>query len=272
MVRLAWLVGAATLVVGLLGVRSAARAFLPEPGPDEPPLKLPGWWKAGDPLPKEKTNCVRCHLTAGRELTVPVRDFARSVHDYASLSCNDCHGGDTEHDATAHEHDKGFIGTKLSAHLAGCAACHGHEAGAFRKSKHFWDVKKSINKDLPMCVDCHGNHDVGKPPADFALSRVCTDCHKDIATRWPGLTAVTAENDQLWDTLRKVNALGAAAYPAPPAYRKELAQVREDTATLFHAAKAPTPQQADDLNRRSRRLRDGLQDWLKQQKQGRPGS
>ena len=31
-------------------------------------------------LPIEKTNCVRCHLTAGRELTVPVRDFARSVH------------------------------------------------------------------------------------------------------------------------------------------------------------------------------------------------
>ncbi len=48
---------------------------------DTKALKLPEWWPAGDPLPIAKTNCVRCHLTAGRELTVPLREFARSVHD-----------------------------------------------------------------------------------------------------------------------------------------------------------------------------------------------
>src|SRR2546422_3958900 len=63
------------------------------PPAEAKPLKLPDWWKADDPLPQEKTNCVRCHLTAGRELTTPVRDFARSVHDRTGLSCNDCHGG-----------------------------------------------------------------------------------------------------------------------------------------------------------------------------------
>src|SRR5207237_1012709 len=65
------------------------------------PLQLPKNWNPEDALPIVKSNCVRCHLTAGRELTAPVRDFARSSHDFAHLSCNDCHGGDTEHDAHA---------------------------------------------------------------------------------------------------------------------------------------------------------------------------
>ena len=66
---------------------------------DDKPLKLPDWWKAEDPLPFAKTNCVRCHLNAGRELTLPLRDFARSVHDRARMSCNDCHGGNIKDDS-----------------------------------------------------------------------------------------------------------------------------------------------------------------------------
>src|SRR5262245_26279104 len=120
------------------------------------PLKLPEGWKAEDPIPIEKTNCVRCHLTAGRELTAPVREFARSVHDRARLSCQDCHGGNTEEDTSAHEGEHGFIGTKMSAHMAACAECHSREAGSFKKSKHYWDLTKRINRDFPVCVDCHG--------------------------------------------------------------------------------------------------------------------
>src|SRR5262245_4813650 len=106
-----WLVGMA-LTVCFIGVAARGRPA------DEKPLKLPFGWKADAPLPVRKTNCVRCHLTAGRELTTPVRDFARSVHDRGGLSCNDCHGGNTADDATAHEGEHGFIGTKLSAHMA----------------------------------------------------------------------------------------------------------------------------------------------------------
>src|SRR5208337_2615168 len=94
--------------------RRADDANKPAPAVQNQPLKLPAWWKKGDPLPIEKSNCVRCHLTAGRELTIPVRDFARSIHDLAKLTCNKCHGGDTKNDATAHEAEHGFIGTKLS--------------------------------------------------------------------------------------------------------------------------------------------------------------
>src|SRR5437870_4419025 len=123
------LVVLASLAGGIAAVIPAlSRAQVPASPVESRPLKLPNGWKADDPLPLEKTNCVRCHLTAGRELTTPVRDFARSVHDRAQLSCNDCHGGNTKDDSSAHEAEHGFIGTKLSAHMASCAECHPREA------------------------------------------------------------------------------------------------------------------------------------------------
>jgi hypothetical protein len=231
----------------------------------EPPLKLPDWWKAGDPLPIEKTNCVRCHLTAGRELTLPVRDFARSAHDRARLSCNDCHGGSTEKDSEAHEPQHDFIGTKLSAHMAGCSECHSREAQTFRKGKHYWDLTKNINRKYPVCIDCHGNHDIGKPPADFSLTNVCTDCHKQFAKDLPDAAAVVTENDRLWQVLRKVHAKNAkAAEPTPGRFQDELDGVRTATARLMHRAGPISAQQARSLNDQAQRLRAGLETWLKE--------
>jgi hypothetical protein len=249
------------LVAGAVGGVLARPRALPA---DDKPLKLPEGWKPSDPLPLEKSNCVRCHLTAGRELTAPVRDFARSVHDRARLSCNDCHGGNTEEDSTAHEKEHGFIGTKLSAHMAACAECHPREQQTFGKGKHYWDLSKRINRDYPVCVDCHGNHDIGRPPAEFALTTVCTDCHKQFAKDMPATAAAVAENDRLWQVLRKVHARNAQAEdPTPAAFRDELDRVRATTARLLHRARPLTEQEAKDLNERSRRLREGLEAWLK---------
>jgi hypothetical protein len=228
------------------------------------PLKLPEWWKPGDPLPIEKTNCVKCHLTAGRELTVPLRDFARSVHDRVHMSCNDCHGGNTKDDTSAHEPEHHFIGTKLSAHMAACAACHVQEAEGFKKGKHYWDLEKSINRKYPACVDCHGNHDVGKPPPDFTLTNVCTDCHKQFAKEMPHAAAIVAENDGLWQVLRKVHAKNNKVDdPTPAAFRKDLKKVRATTSRLIHRTVPITAEEARDLNGRVRRLREGLETWLK---------
>jgi len=230
----------------------------------ESPLKLPEWWNPDNPLPIVESNCVRCHLTAGRELTVPVRDFARSVHDRAKMSCNDCHGGNTEDDTKAHEHEFDFIGTKLSAHVAACADCHADEAAALRKGPHFWDLSKRINRDYPVCIDCHGNHDVGKPPTEFSLMNVCTDCHKNFDEVMPETAAVVAENDRLWKTLREVHAKRkAATEPTPPEFRRELAAVRRGTGRFVHPAGPISKQQAESLNGRALRLRERLEVWLK---------
>jgi hypothetical protein len=259
---------AAAVILGLVLVTAAKLTpGAQNPPKDNQPLKLPDWWKAGDPVPLEKTNCVRCHLTAGRELTTPVRDFARSVHDRAHLSCHDCHGGDIEHDATAHEAEHDFIGTKLSAHMAACATCHPSEAGTVRKSKHYWDLKKRINRDYPACVDCHGNHDIGRPPPDFALTTVCTDCHKQFARDFPQAAAVVAQNDRLWKVLRQVHAKNKdAAEPTPAAYVRELNSLRAATARLMHQAARATPQEAKALNDRVGKLCDNLEAWLRTHK------
>ncbi len=238
-----------------------------KPPPSDQPLKLPDWWNADHALPIEKSNCVRCHLTAGRELTAPVRDFARSSHDRAKMSCNDCHGGNTEDDIKAHEHEFDFIGTKLSAHMAACAECHVEEAEAFRKGPHYWDLSKRINRDYPVCIDCHGNHDVGKPPAEFSLMNVCTDCHKNFATDFPESAAVVAENDRLWKVLREVHGKNKdAADPTPAPFRRDLAAVRYSTARLFHPAGRVSEEQARLLNAKVRRLRERLEMWLKEHK------
>jgi hypothetical protein len=233
----------------------------------EKPLKLPDWWKAEDPLPMEKTNCVRCHLNAGRELTLPVRDFARSVHDLAHMSCNDCHGGNIKEDGAAHEPEHHFIGTKLSAHMANCSKCHGNEAQELRKGKHFWDLDKGINRKYPVCVDCHGNHDIGKPPVDFTLTNVCTDCHKSFAKDMSQTAGVVTENDRLWQVLRKVQEKNkAAANPVPAPMQKDVNRIRSKTARFMHRAAPIAEDQANVLNDQTRQLREKLETWLKNQK------
>jgi hypothetical protein len=246
------------------GSRAAGSSCITEDPPRQPPgLKLPDWWKAGDPLPLEKTNCVRCHLTAGRELTMPVHDFARSAHDLARLSCNDCHGGNTNNDVAAHEPEGGFIGTKLSAHMAGCASCHAGEAQVFSHGKHYWDLTKSINKKLPVCIDCHGNHDVGNPPADFALTNVCADCHKQLGRDLPQAARVVAGNDRLWKVLRDVHARRKTdAVPNPERFQGDIDRVRAATARLLHRAGPITDAEAQALDERVRKLTGELEGWL----------
>ena len=62
-------------------------------------LGLPPGWPEGHPVPQVQSNCMKCHLTAGRELSAAVLNFSHSVHDLNQLSCHDCHGGNTEDDA-----------------------------------------------------------------------------------------------------------------------------------------------------------------------------
>src|SRR5262249_8330772 len=148
-----------------------------------------------------------------------------------------------------------------------CAECHPREQQSFRKGKHFWDLSVRINRAYPVCVDCHGNHDIGRPPADFALTNVCTHCHKQFAKDMPATAAVVAENDRLSQVLRRVHAKTARADdPTPAASRDDLDRVRSTTARLLHGARRVTEPEAAALNERSRRLRQRLEAWLQEPK------
>ncbi len=239
-----------------------------QPEPVVKKLARPKGWPEGHPLPIVGSNCASCHLTAGRELTAAVVNFTRSVHDLNEMTCYDCHGGHMSDDVKAHEGDFGFIGTKKSAHIETCSGCHDEAAEALAAGPHAWDFGKKINTEYPMCFDCHGNHDIGNPPADFKLAAMCADCHDKPEKEFPNLTAVVNENDRLWAVLRKVHKknLASTENPVPEAYRGDVDKLRADTMRRVHASHEISAAEAAELNKRAEALRTGLEKWLQSAK------
>lgn len=269
LVGLAIAAGSGALIAWAEPAAQAPKSSATESAPETAPidaatgLKLPKGWPAGHPLPTVQSNCMKCHLHAGRELTLAVKDFSRSVHDLNGFTCHDCHGGNREDDARAHEDEFGFIGTKLSAHLAKCAECHEEPKARLAAGPHHWDFSKRINTKFPMCIDCHGNHDVGNPAADFALKQICQDCHEKLDEEFPSHAAVIAQNDRFWETLRQVrNANAGKDSLVPEEFLAEIDKVRHATMEMVHGMHDLSEPQARALNEQSEHLRQGLEKWL----------
>jgi hypothetical protein len=263
-----WVIAAACLALAPLTIAFRANAADPPPPEQKTKiidgLKVPEWWPDEQPLPREKSNCVKCHVSAGRELSLAVIDFTHSIHDKNKQSCYDCHGGNTENDVLAHDDRFGFIGTKLSAHQARCAECHKDQAAQLAKGPHAWDFSTRINTDYPLCIDCHGHHDVANPPADFKLMNVCLDCHEDLDTKYKPYADIVKENDLLWVAVQKVRNLDIEApNPIPRPLRRPLADLSKATMPLIHGLPKISDQQARDLNAQSTKMRAQLDEWAK---------
>ena len=226
-------------------------------------LVRPKGWPADHPLPLIGSNCAACHLTAGRELTAAVVNFVRSVHDLQEMTCYDCHGGNTVDDVKAHEDEFAFIGTKKSTHIQTCSDCHTEAAEALASGPHHWDFSKRINTEYPLCFDCHGNHDIGNPPADFKLEAMCGDCHEKMDKEFPNLISVVRQNDRLWEVMGKVRRKRIAEEaPIPEAFEDDVAELRNETMLLVHTSKEIAADKAGDLNQRAQALRTGMAKWL----------
>lgn len=257
--------------IALVGLAASLQLTSAADDAEKPAIKKlvkPPGWPEGHPLPIVGSNCAACHLTAGRELTAAVVNFTRSVHDLNEMTCYDCHGGNTRDDVKAHEEEFGFIGTKKSAHIARCSECHTDEADALASGPHAWDFSKKINTEYPMCFDCHGNHDIGRPPDDFKLSAMCADCHDKPEKEFPNLAAVVAQNDKLWNVLRKVHQRGLVSpeNPVPEALREPLDKLRGETMQLVHASREISAERAAGINRQATALRSDLEKWLQSAK------
>ncbi len=152
----------------------------------------------------------------------------------------------------------------FSAHLKVCSECHTDEAERLAAGPHHWDFSKRINTKYPTCVDCHGNHDVGNPPADFKLRDMCLDCHHKLDKDYPNIASVIASGDQLAAVLREVRKKTIAdPNPVPEPFRADVASLRTDTMSAVHASKEITAEQAAKLNERNKKIRQGLENWLK---------
>lgn len=122
--------------------------------------------------------CGRCHADAemmGR-YGIPskiVNQYRSSVHGRALLdernagapACTGCHGAHGTFNRQAGGFDKA------------CSRCHSFQAQAFARSRHkrAWEVTKA-----PVCITCHGNHDIRSPGLGLigtGEGSICGKCH-----------------------------------------------------------------------------------------------
>jgi hypothetical protein len=113
----------------------------------------------------------------------PYREYLKSVHGRGVYGesgtgfiavCTDCHG----------VHDIQAAGSPhLRAKEPGtCGQCHVEGLAQYARSIHGREALKG-NTDVPVCVDCHGEHTVaaaGSPGSPTAKGRVpdtCSTCH-----------------------------------------------------------------------------------------------
>lgn len=121
--------------------------------------------------------CSRCHADAGymKGYKVPTNqaeEYAHSVHarmiaegDFSAPTCSTCHGS---HGATP-------PGVNDVTNV--CGTCHVVFQELYDRSPH---KPAFAQLDVPGCVQCHSNHAVLKPAADWVgttAKSVCTDCH-----------------------------------------------------------------------------------------------
>ncbi len=119
--------------------------------------------------PFQAEDCATCHTDTGGDLPeVTSDDLAKSVH--AGLDCTDCH-------ETIEEipHAEPLLPVD-------CAGCHTDVGDIYKQHGR---GKVGITEGLPVCVDCHGTHDVrsiedkhsGVNPLN--LPTTCGRCHED---------------------------------------------------------------------------------------------
>jgi hypothetical protein len=135
-------------------------------------------------------SCLACH--ADRQLSMKAGDgtdipvfvdagvFGQSVH--ARLACSDCHAGKTDV-----PHESRSVRTRRDLTLAydeQCRRCHFSNYTRTLDSVHQAAVARG-DRTAPVCVDCHGSHDI-KPPAAprTVISDTCARCHQGAATQY----------------------------------------------------------------------------------------
>ena len=103
-------------------------------------------------------DCSDCHEVS----------IEKSVHN-GILECQDCHT-----DVKDEEHIENGV-KKVN-----CGNCHEDKQKMLATDIHH--RLKSIVKNPPDCVTCHGNHEIQTPPATAQLKvkEICSKCHKSI--------------------------------------------------------------------------------------------
>jgi predicted CXXCH cytochrome family protein len=186
---LAVMVGLSLILIALLGVVSSARAG--ETAPVPAAQDGPGDGTPNDGKSSFDARCLNCHAGseeethfidgASRPVSVDIALFNRSRHGASNpegyLSCYDCHGNYTfPHDDAEYFSARDFRLTLSQA----CESCHDAQASGHADSVHERAAAEG-NSFAPVCVDCHGYHDVSTPNEPRTkIPATCAQCHRDV--------------------------------------------------------------------------------------------
>ena len=115
------------------------------------------------------------------KLQVDQSKFGASVH--AKLACVDCHTGLGE---VPHPERTFRSAREMTlAYSEQCRRCHFENYAKTLDSVHQGAVARG-DRTAPVCVDCHGAHDIGKVKdlPRTHISNVCAKCHEGVATAY----------------------------------------------------------------------------------------
>jgi hypothetical protein len=131
--------------------------------------------------------CLGCHSDSSLSIVLPSKEkmplyinpeeFAASIHG-DKLGCTDCHS-----DISDYPHPVKELKNRRSYSLAfyeGCKRCHFANYTKTLESIHYSLLSKG-NPRVPVCVDCHGAHNVTRPDKPRTrVSQTCKKCHLGV--------------------------------------------------------------------------------------------
>lgn len=146
-----------------------------------------------------KNVCLDCHSTFDGALKVTAAEFAGNIHAQKGLSCDACHGGDTQNEERAMTPAAGFRGAIARQKIPElCGSCHSDanrikqfnpslrtdQLSEYRTSVHGLKLAKG-DTHVAVCTDCHTVHDI-RPASDsrssvhpLNVANTCKRCHAD---------------------------------------------------------------------------------------------
>lgn len=206
----------------------------------------------------QDSNCLMCHsdpdfmgeFANGEALSLYVDndEYAKSVHGPAGLECVACHTSisryphhmeqitcDTCHDSVGEEVSGNYVQLRVALPYEdkremeltineACRSCHEEEFDVAQDSAH---VKAQLtgNRDAPVCVDCHGGHDITQPGSPRQkISQTCAKCHRAVFSTYRSSVhgdALEAESNPDVPTCVNCHGVHSVVGPRNPAFRND---------------------------------------------------
>jgi len=114
--------------------------------------------------------CEKCHSANYKKAQDSMHAQVAREGNTESPVCTDCHG---HHDTRKPDEPRSLVSET-------CSKCHTDIVDTYKQSVHGAALISEDNKDVPVCTDCHGVHNIQDPRTDQFRTEspeLCAHCH-----------------------------------------------------------------------------------------------